>query len=389
MTRTDESVGIVQALAFTGLRLFGQALEVVGWIVLAHRLQLGAFGELSIAFLIARYLGLVADWGASLRGPRDVAGKSDDEIVALIQIREGVTTLLMVAYIAACLLANRAYLAPVALSILGRGATRDWLALGQSRPFRASFPAVLQGTTFALLVAFTHSKIAGAQAIGTAYVASTLCSVWLNRSPLRRTTRFAKPDGWMLLLTIASQMLTSLDTLQLGWLRGARDAGIYAGIYRLSTAVTTAVGLTVVAFIGDATRALERGVSGVAVIRLARHISAGILGIGVLAAPLAYWLIPTVFGPRFESGRGVAVLIVMGAGIVSATHPLLVIHIAKHNDRNAATHMLVAAFGVAVVNMVAIPSLGMTGAAITSVLGQLYVLAYFWLKLPNQSLLIN
>src|SRR4029079_19517457 len=57
------------------LRLGGQAAEFVGWAILARRLGTSAFGDVAIAFLLARYAGLVADWGASFRGARDVAAR--------------------------------------------------------------------------------------------------------------------------------------------------------------------------------------------------------------------------------------------------------------------------------------------------------------------------
>ena len=55
------------------LRAAGQGFEFLGWVILARRLGASTLGVLSIAFLIARYAGLLADWGASIGGPRDVA----------------------------------------------------------------------------------------------------------------------------------------------------------------------------------------------------------------------------------------------------------------------------------------------------------------------------
>ena len=71
------------------LRAGGQALEFLGFIVLARRLGTEDFGALSVAFLMCRYGGLVADWGASLKGTRDVAaGNGHDDIHALVRRRE-------------------------------------------------------------------------------------------------------------------------------------------------------------------------------------------------------------------------------------------------------------------------------------------------------------
>jgi len=45
----------------------------VAWVLLARRLGSEQFGQLSVWFLSARWLGLVADWGAAQYGSRDVA----------------------------------------------------------------------------------------------------------------------------------------------------------------------------------------------------------------------------------------------------------------------------------------------------------------------------
>src|SRR2546423_5694874 len=55
------------------LRGLGQGLEFAAFVLFARRLGAAEFGRLSVAFLACRYAGLVADWGASIRGARDVA----------------------------------------------------------------------------------------------------------------------------------------------------------------------------------------------------------------------------------------------------------------------------------------------------------------------------
>src|ERR1700704_3094992 len=104
------------------LRAGGQALEFLGFIVLARRLGTEDFGALSVAFLMCRYGGLVADWGASLKGTRDVAaGNGHDDIHALVRRREIVSAGLAVAYVAAVVALGFPGLVPLIACIAGRG----------------------------------------------------------------------------------------------------------------------------------------------------------------------------------------------------------------------------------------------------------------------------
>src|SRR5205823_10813833 len=126
------------------LRVGGQGTEFVAWVVFARRLGTADFGRLSVAFLLCRYGGLVADWGASVRGPRDVAADRDPAVIhALARRRTTAALALSAAFLAGAVATSHRDLAAVTAVILAGGASRDWLALGNERGVRSSLPFAL------------------------------------------------------------------------------------------------------------------------------------------------------------------------------------------------------------------------------------------------------
>ena len=206
--------GVVAPLAL--LRVAGQALEFFAFIVLARRLGTEDFGALSVAFLICRYLGLIADWGATLKGTRDVAAGNDhDDIHALVRRREIVSAALATAYIVVVVGMGFAALVPLIACIVGRGMNRDWLAVGREQGTLAGLTSVVQGASLAVGVLFVDSLVGASLVIGAAYAVGALLSVALNRLQHRRSGNRPPVEGWLLLATLSDQVFQTADTLLL------------------------------------------------------------------------------------------------------------------------------------------------------------------------------
>ena len=134
----------------------GQILEFVGWVILARRLGAGPFGEIAIAFLVARYIGVLADWGAAIRGARDVVRDDAHMSVSrsLIRRRNELTAGLTIAYVLGCVVIGQPRLAPIGAVIVALGLNRDWMAIGREQGIRAAVPALVQGGVFTVTAAF-------------------------------------------------------------------------------------------------------------------------------------------------------------------------------------------------------------------------------------------
>lgn len=357
------------------LRGIGQLLEFLGWIVMARGLGASVFGELAIAFLIARYAGLVADWGASVRGVRDAA--RDDEAMstsrALIRRRTFLTAALAAAYVIGAVIVGRADLAPVALVIVALGLSRDWLALGRQQAVRAAVPACVQGALLgATAVLASGGRLALPVALG--YGAAAITSVVLNRLPERapgHRLAAARVDGWMLGAVVANQILSSADTLLLGAIVSSTAAGIYAAVYRIPNAWLAAVAILGSALLPLTTQAADDHRAYWHLGRRSLRVSSVAAGLLVVVTPVLVVLVPVVFGSSYEDGRAAMAILLLATAVATAAAPLHHLYLAVGQDRTYFGFLAGAAAVNVVCNLVLIPLASMTGAAVATLVANL------------------
>lgn len=362
------------------MRLLGQAAEFAGWVVLARRLGAHDFGELAVAFLVCRYAGLVADWGASVRGVLEVAGeRGAGAIRALVRRRTTVTLVLVALYVIAVTIAGLEHLAPLAAVIACLGLSRDWMSLGQERALRSAVPIAVQGTV--ILAAAILLPIGDVPAIPIAlgYGAAAALSLSLNRLAAGARGQLVGFDAWMLLAILSTQVISSLDTVLLATLRSSREAGVYAAIYRFPNAWVAVLIIVMYGLLPVVTRALRDDPAAVADLRrsLLRWslLAAGAL---VLLAPLAYALVPTVFGSSYRSGQVPVVLLLLGTAVQTAAVPLHSIYLARGSDRGYALFITGAAALNVSANLVLIPLFGMNGAGIATIAANSLLALLLW-----------
>ena len=333
---------------------------------------------LSVAFLVCRYGGLIADWGASLKGARDVAaGSGHDDIHALVRRREIVSVLLALAYVVAVVAVGRPGLIPLVACIAGRGLSRDWLALGRQQGVRAGVASVTQGALLAVGVLFVGSLFEASLAIGVAYAASTLLSVMLNRLEHRRSGNRPTVEGWLLLANVSDQVFQTVDTILLAMLVGTSAAGIYSAVYRAPNAWMTIVGLVITGFLPGVTHRLRDDPQRLAIMR--RHalkIGGGAALLVLASIPVAYALVPIVLGDAYRSGRVPMCILLVTAALMTCTAGLAPIYYALRPDRPIALWMTWAALLNLGANVAVIPTFGMNGAASVT-LGTQFLLSGF------------
>ncbi len=362
------------------LRVTGQGSEFLAFVLLARHLGTADFGRLSVAFLLCRYLGLVADWGASLRGPRDVAaGAGAGVAIALVRRRYVITAAMSVAYLAGVLALGRPEFALIAVTIVGRGLGRDWMALGQERAVRAGTPSALQGLVVLAGSVFVTRISTAAIPIAAGYAVGAVASIALNRLPHRGGEKDVDVSGWMLVTLLADQVTASTDTVLLAGLRSASEAGIYAAVYRLPNAWVTLIGLGVLALIPSATRRLAEDRHQLKALR-DRALRRGALLAVVLAVtiPPSYFLVPTIFGDAYRAGQLPLLLLLIATAVNALAAPLHPIYVALARDRGQAGITSAAAILNVTANLVVIPLVGMSGAASTTLAAQLLLLILYW-----------
>lgn len=382
------------ALPLAVLRVAGQGAEFLAVVLLARGLGPGAFGVLSVGFLVARYAGLVADWGASIRGSRDVAARAGvDALRGYVRWRALVGAALAVVF-AAVAAAVEPALAVLAVCVIARGLNRDWWSLGHGHGARAGVPSLVQGGGLLVAVVVVAPTAVGPAAglMAVAFGAAAAVSVVLNRLPR------ATPDGpdtagwvpdrslvdpWILIVSLADQVLATADTLLLALLGSTAEAGVYAAVYRLPNAWLTVLGLVVAGLVPGVTGALSGDPAAARALRR-RILRVGALaGLSVLAVvPAAVWAVPRLFGEDYRSGQVPAALLLLGIGVATVTAGLLPLVLALGRDRPFALGLCgVAALNV-VANLALIPRFGPTGAASVT-LGSQVLVAGLYLVLSD------
>lgn len=362
------------------LRGFGQAAEFVGFVFLARHLGTASFGRLAVAFLVSRYAGLVADWGASVRGARDVAVQSDPAAIhSLVRLRYLLSAGLSVAFVGVVLGLSHPALAWLAVAIAARGMSRDWLALGREHGVRSGIPAVIQGVILAGGAAAVHAEASAACVIAAAYGVAAVTSVVLNRLPPASNDERVSVNAWILVAVLADQVTASTDAVLLAALRSASQAGIYAAVYRIPNAWITIIGLLVVGFVPITARTLTtRPDALTALVARAKRVGLAAGGLIVITIPVAYVLVPIVFGHAYRSGQMPLVVLLAATAVNAIAAPFHPLYLALQRDRALAGISLAAAGLNFVANLVVIPLVGMIGAASTTLGAQVLLLVVLW-----------
>ena len=380
------------AAPYATLRVSGQATEFLGFLVLARVLEPSGFGEVSIAFLICRYAGLIGDWGAITRGSRDVAAAGRHGSTRVYVRHRTMVTLLMVAVVATAMaVAGYAELIPCCGVIATLGLNRDWIALGREQGPRAAAPPALQGVVLLALSFFASTTGGGAIAIGTAYASAAILSMAINRIPDEPgAPSHRSPAAWILLAGIAIQVTSTVDALLLGLLRSSAEAGIYAAINRLPNAWIALLTALMFGALPVTTRAAaEDPVAYRALRRSSTKISA-LLGLLVLlAAPVAYVLVPLLFGSEYADGQGPVLVLMASAAVLTFSLPLHVFAVTAGRDRR---YTAIVATGAALnvgLNLAMIPLWGMLGAALATLIAESTIATLLWFRTTHPTVAVS
>ncbi len=350
----------------------------------ARRLGPASFATLSIAFLLARWGALVADWGAAQNGSREAAAGDDDAVLLLARTRRTIVLALAPLYLVGVALTHHHEVWPMIAVLAAGGLTRDWFALGHGRRWAATLPSVVRGVAM-LGVGIAATNLAGWSAgVGAAYAASVVVSYLTTPLPRHdavlhpaRQLRFTPP--WAMILVLAAQVYTTLDTILLEVMRSAREAGTYNALYRIPLAITTVVGLAVSALLPPLTADLR---AGRITVEQARRTLARVGSIGgwtvAAATPVLAVVGPLAFGPAYAKGRVALALVLLATAFATASAPLGALWLALGGERPLAFVVVAGAIANVVANVLLIPHFGMAGAGAVTMLSEGIVLAATW-----------
>lgn len=375
-----------RASTFAALRLLGQGLEFVAFVVFARGLGPSEFGSLSVAYLICRYGGLVGDWGATLMGPRQaVIDHSAPTLHSLVRRRHRVSAGLTLLFVAGAAATGNVALAPLGATIWARGTNMDWLALGRHQPVRSGIPAVVNGLVMVIGASVAGSLASAAVAIALAALAGNVLSISINRMAAMASGAPVKVEGWLLVTVLADQLYATADVILLSALASDADAGIYAAAYRIPNAFMTVVGLLIAGAIPSVVEIVRAAPDRIIEVRR-RSLRYGAVAAAavLLAIPLALYVLPIVFGSAYVEGRGPLAILLVATAVNVTTSLLGPLVLALRPDRLLALASGTIAVANIALNLILIPHAGMAGAALATLIAQVALASFFlWATRPS------
>ena len=372
-----------------GLRVAGNVAEFGGYVLLARSLGPSSFGRISVLLVIVRFVALACDRGVAYAGTREVAGRgADSPAIWAWQRRRESWSLAGTALVALATVAiGWPELAPMALGVFARGASREWIATGQNRLEIAAVPSLVHGAGIVAGVLAVDRIVAGGTTdssasliIGAAALLWYATSVAINPAPRGHWSTAGAPAGGHGQVAIfAENLIISLDVVLLAWLVNDRETGIYAAMLRFPNALSLVLWLSITAAVPRVVALARHGGAHDAELRRRCMRLSALLGIGTAAGGAAIaTLAVTVFGEEYRDGRSALALLLIGSVALALSAPFRTLQLVAGDDSGVArVSVIIAAFTLTGF-VVTIPIWGMNGAAACSAASQVAFLAFFW-----------
>jgi O-antigen/teichoic acid export membrane protein len=389
---------VVRGFAALGVAtVVGQAIGFAALVVVARRVGPENLGAYTFAQNLVQYLPI--DVGVSVYAVREIVREPErfrrivGEVLALrtvVMVLCVAATLALAPYVLPdenvreVLPAVLAALVPLALTtafaLQARGslvALGGLLVLGQIL-YGALIPILvghgLSGVkTYAWLNVFSMSV----PAVGTGIV------VWrrwgaprLVVAPRALIQRFRRSLSMGIALLLIF-LYFNIDALMLGWLRGPLEVGLYGVAYKIPANLVTLAGLWVVAFYPHASamfvsepERLRAQIGRVTTIAAILGLPLAVGGI-LLASPL----MTAVFGDAYRGGVSAFALLLCSTALVFVTSSFGNALLAGDDERAYASRVALGALFNISLNLVLIPAMGVTGAAISTVTAEVFLLS--------------
>lgn len=386
------------------VRVAGLGLAFLSHMLLSRMLGAGQYGSYVIALGWAMVLVIPARLGLDNSVLRFATIYREEDRAAdfrgLVLFSLATIALVSLAIAIALFAAKSSGVAPLRLidwpMLLGVAtlipclATLGWLSAlvrTANRIFASQFydqvlrPALLILLLMALVVEGGQQSASKAMLATSAAVAAALLGIAIHSRAAFANMPAARPSlghrsewlavSWVLFLMAAVQeLLNQVDIILLGILGDATQAGHFAAAWRLSSLVPfglAALSLVSGPLIASAYHRQDRG----ELARIARHSARLATGFGlILGALLSLFGRPLLglFGPGFEEAYP-ALLILLAGGLVNCCTGVVGYFVMLTGHQRTALACLATALGMSVItNLLLIPRMGATGAAIASAL---------------------
>jgi O-antigen/teichoic acid export membrane protein len=378
----------------------GQLIGFVALAIASRRLGPDNLGAYNFAYSITLYFGLLANFGFTMMGIRDVARHPERarevaaEVVALRSVFAllGFGAMVALAPVLAADETSRRILPITAAMLLTGTMTFDWVFQGLQRMrvvavarvsgqvvYGALVPVVLVGGATGA-IRFAWLNVAGLAVTA----AITLGATWRRSGPpfarvdwrrVRRRLVLSLPIGISFAII---QIYYSIDSVMLGYMRGTDEVGQYAVAYKAPLALI-GIGTTYVAALYPHAAALfveDRERLRRQVMRLSSLCVTIALPLGIGATVAGSGLMPVLFGSKYGPAGTPFVLLVWAVAVILVSMNFGNVLLASGDERRYALGVTCGAVANLGLNFILIPAYGTTGAAIDTIAAEVIVLAY-------------
>jgi O-antigen/teichoic acid export membrane protein len=384
-------LGVAQAL--------GQLIGFTMLAVISRRCGPTYLGGFQFDVQVETYFSLLATVGLTLLGTRDLAtgyGSRRATVVETVVIR-----LVLGAAAAAMMAVGARAVAPtqvaarlmplVACYLLIDAVNLEWVLQGLRRP------GAIAATRLAGQVAYgaaTSATLASGYAGIWRYTVTNLlgvtvaaCAVFIallrNRrrpqrvrgSELGVRLRRSLPLAWSLVMV---QIYYSIDSIMLGYLGRPQAVGEYSVAYRLPQAATTLISVWVlVQYSEHASMSANRAAVAARVGPAAS--AAAVIGLGsLLALPVHTSLMSELFGRAFAAAGWPFAILAVNAAIIMIGVNFGTTLLAIGDERRASLGVTFGALVNIALNFALIPLLGTIGAAVATLVTELFMATYMY-----------
>lgn len=389
------------------LTVITQAVSFVALAVAARRLGPADFGVALFALNLAAYIAIPVNAGIGLVGTRAIARRRSDAgtiAARLLLLRGGVGALVAVSLVVLAPLISpgadiEAVLPLAAAVVVADAVSGEWMLFGLERTAGIGVSRFAGQAVYAILVvAYLGDGIEGARtfvvltAVSIAIAsASSLVLALRIAGPLARPSPAAWLSGSRAMLAESVPLITSSMTwelyvvtgsLMLAYMEGAGELGQFGAAQKIPLALLGLAGLWSSVLLAYAARkSLEDRAA------LMRHVgtlvSVGIAlasAVSIGAALVAEDLVVRVFGADYDRAALPFALLIAAFGVSVTSTTLSSVLIADGDERRYTLIVLASVIVSIGLNLVAIPALGVTGAAATAVAVEVLVLGWLTVR---------
>jgi O-antigen/teichoic acid export membrane protein len=368
--------------------LVSRVLGFGGTIWIARQLGTDGYGIYGFAFAVMMYFAAVGDLGMEHLGPREVADRRiplarlASSMVFSRFIASAMIALLMAVFgLLAMKRPDGVVLAIFGLTLLPMGATTRWVHLGLEQTREVSVSRLIaELIRVTLLVATVHGpadlvRAPLAHFTGEATAAGFLF-VMLRRRGVRLGLRIdgavirdmLRRGSPLLLTNLLALVIYNADVVVLGIFRGESEVGLYLAAYTLINFVGVLGNTATLVAIPSLSRLRGSGDRGMELFRtsIAQVVTIG-LPVAVGGAMLAPGLIDLLFGAGYAAASPILRLLLLSIPVLLVRSVLQASLIAASRQDRVLHTTAWAATVTLIGDLVLIPIIGMTGAALVTV----------------------